>query len=210
MNQKLAEDPTTASELPKGIKHLHKPEVDVIAWSNQRVKLNLINLVALSIGGGVVMIALLLFSQHLFFTPWYEGKSWGEILFTALFYLIPYLLLAALLFGLANLKWMESISISDDTITIRRSGLGAPKPKQLMQRNIFKIYYGRNVGDSDGTSVNCRFVVFFGDILKDAGGVKLLDLGQWLVDDDLWQVYQLVKQICHERGWRIRFEEDRI
>jgi hypothetical protein len=180
----------------------------VIAWSNQRVKLNLINLVALSIGGGVVVIALLLFSQHLFFTPWYEGKSWGKILFTALFYLIPYLLLAGLLFGLAHLKWMESISISDDTITIRQSGLGAPKPKQLTQRNIFKIYYGRNVGD--GTSVNCRFVIFHGDILKDTGGVKLLDLGQWLVDDDLWQVYQLVKQICHGRGWRIRFEEDHI
>lgn len=202
--------PTIAAELPKGIKHLHKPEVDVIAWSNQRVKLNLKNLVALSIGCGLTVIVLLLFSDNLFFTPWYEGKSWWEILFTALFYLVPFLLLLGLLFGLASLKGMESISISDDNVIIRRSSFGAPKPKRLTQRNIFKMYYGRNVGDGHGTSINCRFVIFHGDILKDAGGMKLEELGQWLTDDDLWQVYRLVRQICRERGWRIRFEEDQI
>ena len=195
--------------LPKGIKHFYKADEDVITWSSWKVKQRLMNFIFILSGLFLTITVLGIFIYNFFFTPVLSQllhDSRAHLLLVAWFFIGTGLMFGICVYLLLTFTWMNSIHVSNDCLSFCQKGFIAPGAKQFSQKDVdrLKIQYGSR-GDDNTVNKYYLYVLLYKDEKKTELRQREI-VGEWLADDDLLRLFQLLKQICQQRGWLIHFE----
>ena len=172
---------------PPNITHYSELDTDVVIWSNKDLPIDILSF---------IVWPLALFVLPLFCT-WWLIQDFVSVLI--LVWPLP-IFLAILIFR--TCLWQETVVISDESITLSRTGFFAPKEKSFRKEDVIRISYER-YADLDGRPSNYPLNIVYRYKLLNflPYAQETAQLAQLVRKKEMYQLFLCLQTILERRGW---------
>ena len=188
--------------LPSGISHIHKPDTDIITWSNKNIAKDWSSFLVF-----IIFWIMSIFVAGRLTYAFVAGEFTGVELPNKLFFL--YFLVGSLCLILylpialyRAITESESIIISNTEIVLLRNS----HEKRFAKSDIFSLFFGRSKMGDGIDFMPALYIIYKKPLLGIHGGRSIEQLAQWMRIKEKRQLFFILEHIFKEREWDIEYQ----